>query len=211
MSGAIPPLLQYAFMAWCLVKHRDNFTFTFLPLPVCSVKVRLLTSYITFTYHERPPPNSPNYATSIQTALNTESNDRISGSSTDPPWFGSINYTHFHKIYYICIQFYTKHQKFSALITKFIACFINSVPWSNKFCCLFCYSDHNFPGSLFGKWTVNMQWVTVEGDPTRQAYGSAMQGVMWHKHGVCKETVGTLSELARVKSAWVGRVIPMEY
>jgi hypothetical protein len=30
MSGAIPPLLQYAFMAWCLVKHRDNFT---LPLP----------------------------------------------------------------------------------------------------------------------------------------------------------------------------------
>jgi len=27
MRGAIPPLLQYAFMAWCLVKHRDNFTF----------------------------------------------------------------------------------------------------------------------------------------------------------------------------------------
>jgi hypothetical protein len=27
MSGAIPPLLQYVFMAWCLVKHRDNFTF----------------------------------------------------------------------------------------------------------------------------------------------------------------------------------------
>jgi len=21
---------QYAFMTWCLVKHRDNFTFTFL-------------------------------------------------------------------------------------------------------------------------------------------------------------------------------------
>jgi len=30
MSGAIPPL-QYAFIAWCLVKHRDNLTFT-LPL-----------------------------------------------------------------------------------------------------------------------------------------------------------------------------------
>jgi hypothetical protein len=30
MSGAIPPLPQYAFVAWCLVKHRDNFTFTFL-------------------------------------------------------------------------------------------------------------------------------------------------------------------------------------
>jgi len=27
MSEAIPPLTQYAFMAWCLVKHRDNFTF----------------------------------------------------------------------------------------------------------------------------------------------------------------------------------------
>jgi hypothetical protein len=31
MRGAIPPLPQYDFMAWCLVKHRDNFTFT-LPL-----------------------------------------------------------------------------------------------------------------------------------------------------------------------------------
>jgi hypothetical protein len=30
MSGAIPPLPQYAFMAWCLAKkkHRDAFTFT---------------------------------------------------------------------------------------------------------------------------------------------------------------------------------------
>jgi hypothetical protein len=28
MLGAIPPLPQYAFMAWCS-KHRDNFTFTF--------------------------------------------------------------------------------------------------------------------------------------------------------------------------------------
>jgi len=27
MRGSIPPFLQY-FMAWCLVKHRDNFTFT---------------------------------------------------------------------------------------------------------------------------------------------------------------------------------------
>jgi hypothetical protein len=27
MSGSIPPLPQYAFMAWCLVNHRDNFTF----------------------------------------------------------------------------------------------------------------------------------------------------------------------------------------
>jgi hypothetical protein len=27
MSGAMHPLPQYVFMAWCLVKHRDNFTF----------------------------------------------------------------------------------------------------------------------------------------------------------------------------------------
>jgi hypothetical protein len=29
MSGAIPLLPQYIFMAWCLVKHRENFTFIF--------------------------------------------------------------------------------------------------------------------------------------------------------------------------------------
>jgi hypothetical protein len=28
MRGAIHSLPQYAFIAWCLVKHRDNFTFT---------------------------------------------------------------------------------------------------------------------------------------------------------------------------------------
>jgi len=28
MRGAIPPLPQYAFMAWYLVKHRDNLPFT---------------------------------------------------------------------------------------------------------------------------------------------------------------------------------------
>jgi hypothetical protein len=27
MHGATPPLPQYVFMAWCLVKRRDNFTF----------------------------------------------------------------------------------------------------------------------------------------------------------------------------------------
>jgi hypothetical protein len=31
MRGAIPPLPQYAFMAWCIVKHRDSFTFYLLP------------------------------------------------------------------------------------------------------------------------------------------------------------------------------------
>jgi hypothetical protein len=29
MSGAVPPFPQYVFMAWCLVKHWDNFTFPF--------------------------------------------------------------------------------------------------------------------------------------------------------------------------------------
>jgi hypothetical protein len=29
MSGAIPRLPQYVFLAWCLVKQRDNFTFIF--------------------------------------------------------------------------------------------------------------------------------------------------------------------------------------
>jgi hypothetical protein len=27
MRGTISPFPQYVFMAWCLVKHRDNFTF----------------------------------------------------------------------------------------------------------------------------------------------------------------------------------------
>jgi hypothetical protein len=29
MHGVISPLSQYVFTAWCLVQHRDNFTFTF--------------------------------------------------------------------------------------------------------------------------------------------------------------------------------------
>jgi hypothetical protein len=28
MHGAIPPLPQYVFMWWCIVKHKDTFTFT---------------------------------------------------------------------------------------------------------------------------------------------------------------------------------------
>jgi hypothetical protein len=27
MGGAIPPFHQYVFMAWYLVKHKENFTF----------------------------------------------------------------------------------------------------------------------------------------------------------------------------------------
>jgi hypothetical protein len=39
LTGAIHPLPQYVFMAWCVAKHRDNFTFTFtltLVLLVCT-------------------------------------------------------------------------------------------------------------------------------------------------------------------------------
>jgi len=32
MRAAISQLLQYALMAWCLVKHRDNFTLPLLPV-----------------------------------------------------------------------------------------------------------------------------------------------------------------------------------
>jgi len=29
MGGVVPLLPQYVFAAWCLVKHKDDFTFTF--------------------------------------------------------------------------------------------------------------------------------------------------------------------------------------
>jgi hypothetical protein len=32
MRGAIPPLTQYVLMVWCLVKHRDNFTFHYISI-----------------------------------------------------------------------------------------------------------------------------------------------------------------------------------
>jgi ABC-type enterochelin transport system permease subunit len=37
MNGAIPPLSQYAFMAWCLVKNRDNLTFIIVVVVVVVV------------------------------------------------------------------------------------------------------------------------------------------------------------------------------
>jgi hypothetical protein len=42
MSGAIPPRSQYAFMAWCLVKHRDNFAFTFTFTFTCTFSTKEL-------------------------------------------------------------------------------------------------------------------------------------------------------------------------
>jgi hypothetical protein len=41
MRGAIPPLPQYVFTAWCLVKHRDNFTsYLYYGLLIASVLQR---------------------------------------------------------------------------------------------------------------------------------------------------------------------------
>jgi hypothetical protein len=46
MRGAIPSLPQYVFMAWCLVKHRDSFTFTKNKVG----RKMNLTSYLHFIY-----------------------------------------------------------------------------------------------------------------------------------------------------------------
>jgi hypothetical protein len=35
MRRAMPPLPQYAFMVWYLVKHRENFTFYLLNYLLC--------------------------------------------------------------------------------------------------------------------------------------------------------------------------------
>jgi hypothetical protein len=41
VSGAIPPLLQYTFMAWCSVKAQNNFTFYILH---CNAKTSVFVS-----------------------------------------------------------------------------------------------------------------------------------------------------------------------
>jgi hypothetical protein len=48
LHGAIPPLPQYVFIAWCLVKHRDNFTFTFLPFTTNTVSFLICKSNLFF-------------------------------------------------------------------------------------------------------------------------------------------------------------------
>jgi len=42
MSGAIPPLLQYASMTWCLVKRRDSFTFTINIVMFSKIKLKVM-------------------------------------------------------------------------------------------------------------------------------------------------------------------------
>jgi hypothetical protein len=47
--GATPPFPQYAFMAWCLVKRRDNFTFHLIFLIISSVS--FLCSFNVYFLH----------------------------------------------------------------------------------------------------------------------------------------------------------------
>jgi len=56
MLGAIPPLIQYVFMAWYLVKNRDNFTLT---LYVCLYS-KILERY------------EPNVARDVMSSCNLE-------------------------------------------------------------------------------------------------------------------------------------------
>jgi hypothetical protein len=39
MRGAIPPVPQYAFMAWCVVKHTDNLSFTFIIIIIIIIRL----------------------------------------------------------------------------------------------------------------------------------------------------------------------------
>jgi hypothetical protein len=52
MRGAIPPFLQYVFMAWYLVKHRDNIAYT-LHLPL-EIPITLNLSVMTSKFHALP-------------------------------------------------------------------------------------------------------------------------------------------------------------
>jgi hypothetical protein len=50
MCGAILPLLQYVFMVWCLVKHRNNFTFIWSNLLSYGISYALFVSCFSL-YH----------------------------------------------------------------------------------------------------------------------------------------------------------------
>jgi hypothetical protein len=53
MRGAIPPLPQYVFMAWCLVKHRYNSTFfTFIIIIIIIIIIDVLVVAIRSHFNE---------------------------------------------------------------------------------------------------------------------------------------------------------------
>jgi hypothetical protein len=60
MRRAIPPFLQYVFMAWCLVKQKDNFTFYF------NLRIYLINSRGLLT---RGGPPACGWARSIKTTF----------------------------------------------------------------------------------------------------------------------------------------------
>jgi hypothetical protein len=49
MRGVLPPLSEYVFIAWYLVKHRDNFTFTFAFTLCIYNALDLFGTYVTVT------------------------------------------------------------------------------------------------------------------------------------------------------------------
>jgi hypothetical protein len=59
MRGAIPLLPQYVFMPWCLVKHRDTFTFMFYGLEdemSCPKVPSSSPGHMTVLRTDPPPP-----------------------------------------------------------------------------------------------------------------------------------------------------------
>jgi hypothetical protein len=57
ITGAIPPFPPYVFMAWCLVKHRDNFTFNFVTTSI-SVLGLILPPLQCVPWIMRPKPEA---------------------------------------------------------------------------------------------------------------------------------------------------------
>jgi hypothetical protein len=65
MRGVIPPFPQYVFVAWCLVKHRDNFTFTMgYGLDDQGSRVRFPVGTGNFSLHHRVQNGSVAYPAS---------------------------------------------------------------------------------------------------------------------------------------------------
>jgi hypothetical protein len=55
IRGAVPPLIQYVFMAWCLIKHRENFTVILPYLLLLSLsKINEVMAFIHLTFSPNP-------------------------------------------------------------------------------------------------------------------------------------------------------------
>jgi hypothetical protein len=79
MTGARPPFPQYFFMVWCLVKHRDKFTFTFF---ICMSNTwRIFDQSVALTYMSRGLENLRLIGSSCINAKGRLENFRLAGSS----------------------------------------------------------------------------------------------------------------------------------